>query len=65
MSHHQNAEKYHNTNKDNISFINVAEIKYLGMTVTHQIYNHKGIKNRLNSENDNYCPVQNVFPSPT
>jgi hypothetical protein len=36
LSHHQNAEQNHNIKIGDRSFENVAQFKYLGMTVTHQ-----------------------------
>jgi hypothetical protein len=51
MQCHQNAGQNHNLMTTNISLENVAEVKYLGMTITNQSYIHKKIKSRLNSGN--------------
>jgi hypothetical protein len=44
--HCQHARQTHNK-----SFENLTKIKYFGMTVSFQGYNHKQIKKRLNLEN--------------
>jgi hypothetical protein len=36
LSRHQNAGQNHDAKIDNRSFENVAQLKYLGMTVTYQ-----------------------------
>jgi len=49
MSHHQNEEQIHTIRIANISFENVAQLKYLGTTVTYHSYIHEETKNRLHS----------------
>jgi len=58
MSCHQNAGQNYNVNIGIISFENVANFKYLGMTVTNKNSINEVIK-RLNSENTFYRSVQN------
>jgi hypothetical protein len=50
-------------NTANRTLKNVAEFKYLGMTVTNQNLIHKEIKRRLNSGNACYHSVQNLLSS--
>jgi hypothetical protein len=54
MSHHQNSGKNHNRKIANRPFENVAELKYLGMTITNENLIHHEIKRRLNSGNACY-----------
>jgi hypothetical protein len=64
LSHHQNAEQTHDIKIANRSFENVAQLRYLGMTVTNQNLIQEEIKRRLNSGNACYHSNQNpVFSS--
>jgi hypothetical protein len=60
LSRHQNAKQNHNTEIANNFFENVAQFKYLGMTITHQHFIQKKIKGKLNSGNDCYHSVVNL-----
>jgi hypothetical protein len=51
MSRHQNTGRHHDLMIANISFENVAKLKYLGMTVSYEYCIHEEIKTRLNSGN--------------
>jgi hypothetical protein len=63
MSHHPNSGQNQNIRIDNESFENVAEFKYLGMTLINQNDIHDEIKNKLNPGNA-YChSVQNLLSS--
>jgi hypothetical protein len=48
---HHNARQNHNLHIGNKCSENVPNFKYLGMTLTNQNCNHKGIKSILNSVN--------------
>jgi hypothetical protein len=48
---HQNAGQNHNIKIGIISFENVAQFKYFGMTVTNQNLIHKEIESKMNSGN--------------
>jgi hypothetical protein len=63
LSRHQNAWQNHDINKANRSFENVAQVKYLGTTVTKQILIQEKIKRRLNSGNAFYQSVQKILSS--
>jgi hypothetical protein len=62
LSHHQNAGKNHNMKIGDRSFENMAQLKYLGTTVTNQNLIGEEI-NRLNSGNACYHSVQNLLSS--
>jgi hypothetical protein len=51
LSHHQNERKNHDIKIANISFENMAQFRYLGMTVTNQNLTQEDIMRRLNSGN--------------
>jgi hypothetical protein len=51
LSHHQNAGQNHNIKTGDRYFENVAQLKYLGTTVTNQNLIQEEIKKRLNSGN--------------
>jgi hypothetical protein len=61
LSHHHNAEQIHDIKTASRSFENVAQFRYLGMTVTNQNLIQQEIKGRLNSGNACYHSVQNLF----
>jgi hypothetical protein len=63
LSHKQNADQNHNMKITNRSFENVAQIKYLRMTVTNQKLVQEEIKRRLDLRNACYHQVQNLLPS--
>jgi hypothetical protein len=54
MPHHQNAGQNHNIKTDNRSFENVAQLKYLGTTVTIHNFIQEEIKRRMSSGNACY-----------
>jgi hypothetical protein len=60
LAHPQNAGKKHHTEIANTAFENVAQFKYLGMTVKNQNLIQEEIKKRLNSGNSCYQSVQNI-----
>jgi hypothetical protein len=61
LSHHQNAGQNHNIKIANRPFENVAQFKYLEMTVTNQNLIQEEIKRRLNSGNACHHSVQNLL----
>jgi hypothetical protein len=63
LSCHQNTGQNDNIKIADRCFENVAQFKYLGMTVTNQNLIHKEIKTRLNSCNACYHSVHNLLPS--
>jgi hypothetical protein len=60
LSHHWNARQNHDINR---CFENVAQFRYLGMTVINQNMIQEEIKRRLNSGNACYHSVQNLSSS--
>jgi hypothetical protein len=63
LFHHQNAERNHDMKLTNRSCENVAQFRYLGMTITNQNLILEEIKRRLNSSNASYHSVQNILSS--
>jgi hypothetical protein len=63
VSREQNAGQTREIKIGNRSFENVAQFKYLGMTVTNQNLIQEEIKRRLNSGNACYHSVKNLLPS--
>lgn len=63
MSQHQNIEHNCNIKTANRPCENVAEFKYLGMTVTNQNFISEEIKSRVNSGNACYHSVHNILSS--
>jgi len=57
MCHHQSEGQNHELMIASKSFENVAEFKYLGMTVKNQNCIHKEIKSKLSSGNTCYHSV--------
>jgi hypothetical protein len=63
LSRHQNAEQNHDIKTADRSFKNVAQFKYLGMTVTNKNLIQEESKRRLNLDNACYHAVQNLLSS--
>jgi hypothetical protein len=63
VTHHQNAWQNHNLLTANKSCEDVAEFKYLGMTVTNWNCIYKEIKSKLNFGKAWYHSVQNPLSS--
>jgi hypothetical protein len=63
MSRNQNAGQNYNIKIANISFENVAKLRYLGTTVTNEKSAHEEIKSRFISRNSRYHSVQNLLSS--
>jgi ribosomal protein S2 len=63
LSRHQNAEQNHDIKLANRCFENVAQLRYLGTTITNQNLIQEEIKRRLNSGNACYHSVQNLLSS--
>jgi hypothetical protein len=63
LSYHQNARQNYDIEIGDRSFENVAQFKYLGMTVTNQNFIQEEIKRRLNSGDACYHSVQNLLTS--
>jgi hypothetical protein len=63
LSHHQNARQNHAIKTANISFENMAQIKYLRMSVTDQNLIQEEIKRRMNYGNACYHSVHKLLSS--
>jgi hypothetical protein len=63
LSRHQKVGQNRDIKIANRSFENVAQLKYLGTTVTNQNMIQEEIKRRLNSGNACYHTVQNLLSS--
>jgi hypothetical protein len=63
LSRHQNAGQNHGMKIASRCFENMAQIEYLGITVTNQNLIQEEIKRRLNSGNACYHSVQNLLYS--
>jgi hypothetical protein len=63
LSHQQNAGQNHDIKIVNRCFENVAQFKYLGITVTNQNLILEEIKRRLNSGNACYHSVHYLLSS--
>jgi hypothetical protein len=63
MFRHQNTGQNYNKKIGERSFVNVAQFKYLGTTVTNQNLIQEEIKRRLNLENACYRSVLNILSS--
>jgi hypothetical protein len=63
LSCHQNAGQNYNIKIANRCFENVAQFRYLGMTITDQNLIQEKIKRRLNMSNTCYHSVQNLLSS--
>jgi hypothetical protein len=63
LSHYQITGQRHDIKIANISFENVSQFKYLGMTVTNTNLFWEEIKRQLNSGNVFYYSVQNLLCS--
>jgi hypothetical protein len=61
LSRHQNAEQSHGTKIPNRSFQNVAELKYLGKTITNQNLIWKEFESAVDSGNACYHSVQKLL----
>jgi hypothetical protein len=63
LSRRQNAGQIHYTKIANRSFENVAQFKYLGMTITYQNSIGSKLRRRLNAGNAYYHSVHNLLLS--
>jgi hypothetical protein len=63
LSHHQNAGQNHDIKIVDRCFVNVAQFRSLGTTVTNQNLIQEEIKRRLNSGNACYHSVKNLLSS--
>jgi hypothetical protein len=61
LSCHQNVEQNNDIKIANRCFENVAQFKYLGMTVTNQNFIQEEIKRKLNSDNACCHSVQKLL----
>jgi hypothetical protein len=62
-TYHHNAGQNHDIKIASRCFENVAQLRYLGTTVTNQNLIQKEIKRRLNSGNGCYHLIQNLLSS--
>jgi hypothetical protein len=63
LSQHQNAGQNHAIKIGNRWIENVAQFRYLGMSITNENLIQEEIKRRLNSGNACYYPAQNLLSS--
>jgi hypothetical protein len=63
LSHQQNTGQYHNIKITNKSFENVAQFKYLEITITNQNLTQEEVKKSLNLGGACYHSVQNLLSS--
>jgi hypothetical protein len=63
LSRHRNGGQSLDIKRDNRSFENVSQLKYLGTTVTNQNLIQEEIDRRSNSSNACYHSVQNLLSS--
>jgi mannitol-specific phosphotransferase system IIBC component len=61
LSHHQTAGQTHDIKIANISLENVAQFKYMGITITNQNLIQDETKRTLNSSNACHHSVQNYL----
>jgi hypothetical protein len=61
MSRHQNAGKHHSVRRANRSSENVAQLRYLGMTVTYENSVQEELKKGMNSGSACYHSIHNPF----
>jgi hypothetical protein len=62
LSLHLNEGQNHNIKVANRSFENIAQLRYLGITITNRNWIQNKIKGRLNSGNACYHSVQTISP---
>jgi ribosomal protein S2 len=61
LSHHENVGQNHDIKIANRCFENVAQFRYLGMTLTNQNLLQEEIKRKLNLGNACYNSIQKMF----